>query len=64
MDDILLEELKEKDPEFTQQLKAATQGRRTPRERFEQRVSFVYGNQPKELNFTREQIEKRLKQMD
>lgn len=64
MKNALLEELKERDPEFTRQLKAAAQGRRTQQERFEQRVSFVYGNQPKELNFTREQIEERLKQMD
>ena len=63
MEKALLKELRETDPEFTRRLKAAARRPRTPEERFRQRVSFVFGNQPKGMDFTREEIEKHLKDM-
>ena len=63
MEKALLAELKETDPEFTRQLEENARRPRTPEERFQQRVSFVYGNQPKEMDFTREEIEQHLRDM-
>ena len=63
MEKSLLKELRETDPEFTRQLETAARTPRSPEERFQQRVSFVFGNQPKGLDFTREEIEKHLRDM-
>ena len=37
---------------------------KTREQRFAQKVSFVYGNQPKEMTFTREEVEEQLRNMD
>ena len=63
MEKALLKELRETDPEFTRQLEAAARKPRSPEERFRQRVSFVFGNQPNGMDFTREEIEKHLRDM-
>ena len=63
MEKALLKELRQTDPELTRQLEESARRPRSPEERFRQRVSFVYGNQPKGMDFTREEIEKHLRDM-
>ena len=52
------------DPKLIDRLKESARQPKTKKQRFAQRVSFVYGNQPKEMTFTREEVEKQLRNMD
>lgn len=46
--------------ELEKLLKKARSHKMTPEERFEQRVSWVYGQLPKESTVTKEEVRKRL----
>ena len=48
--------------DLVERLRESARQPKTREERFAQRVSFVYGNQPHGMNFTRKEIETRLRQ--
>ena len=62
--DRILREITPTDPELIDRLKESARQPKTRQQRFAQRVSFVYGNQPEEMNFTREEVEERLRNME
>lgn len=48
-------------PELNELLRKAAQYKMTPEERFEQRVSFVYGQLPFESKVTKEEVRENLR---
>ena len=62
--DGVLKQITPTDPKLIDRLKESAHQPKTREQRFAQRVSFVYGNQPEEMNFTREEVEERLRNMD
>ena len=60
----VLEQMTPTDPELIERLKESARQPKTREQRFAQRVSFVYGNQPEGMNLTREEVEDRLRNMD
>ena len=62
--DVRLDKMKATDPEIHRRIREAVAKPRTKEERFEQKVSWVYGNQPREMNLTRERIREIILDMD
>ena len=62
--DVRLDKMKTTDPEIHRRIREAVAKPRTKEERFEQKVSWVYGNQPREMNLTREKIREIILDMD
>ena len=62
--DKVLRQVTPTDPKLIDRLKESARQPKTRQQRFDQRVSFVYGNQPEEMNFTREEVEERLRNME
>ena len=60
----ILTQMTRTDPELIDRLKASVSQPKTKEQRFAQKVSFVYGNQTDKMNFTRKQVEERLRNMD
>ena len=60
----ILKHVEPTDPDLIDRLTKSASQPKTLKQRFAQRVSFVYGNQPKGMNFTREEIENKLRNMD
>ncbi len=60
----ILTQMTRTDPELIDRLKASVSRPKTKEQRFAQKVSFVYGNQTDKMNFTRKQVEERLRNMD
>ena len=56
-------ELTADEEQLLKKLKKSAGQRLTSDERFERKVSFVYGNQPSSMNMTREEVARRLKEM-
>ena len=62
--DGVLKQMAPTDPKLIDRLKESARQPKTREQRFAQKVSFVFGNQPKEMNLTREEVENRLRNMD
>lgn len=56
-------ELTADEVQLLKKLKKSAGQRPNSHERFERKVSFVYGNQPSSMNMTREEVARRLKEM-
>jgi hypothetical protein len=60
----VLKKMVRTDPQLVSRLEESARQTKTREQRFAQKVSFVYGNQPKEMTFTREEVEEQLRNMD